>query len=154
MKVAAGAVALDTNILLYAQGAGTEGDTRHQRALACVSRLPLSRLMLPVQVLGEFHRALRRKFKFDAVSALEAVNGWTSIYSTLDTTHLAFETALELCTDHQFDIWDALILAVAAEHRCAALLSEDMQHGFVWRGVCVVNPFAEPTHPRLAALLD
>lgn len=154
MKVAAGSVALDTNILLYAQGAGAEGDSRHQRALACVSSLPLSRLVLPVQVLGEFHRALRRKFKFDAASALEAVTCWTSIYPTLDTTHLAFETALELCTDHQFSTWDALILAVAAEHRCAALLSEDMQHGFVWRGVCVVNPFAEPTHPRLAALLD
>lgn len=154
MKAAAGSVALDTNILLYAQGAGAKGDSRHQRALDCVSRLPLSRLVLPIQVLGEFHRALRRKFKLDAASALAAVNGWTSIYSTLGSTHLAFEAALELCTDHQFDTWDALILAVAAENRCAALLSEDMQHGFVWRGVCIVNPFAEPTHPRLAALLD
>jgi predicted nucleic acid-binding protein len=34
------------------------------------------------------------------------------------------------------------------------LLSEDMQHGFVSRGMTVVNPFAEPTHPKLAALLD
>lgn len=58
---------------------------------------------------------------------------------------------MELCVDHQIDTWDALILAVAAEHRCTMLLSEDMQHGFVWRGVCVVNPFAVPTHARLVA---
>ena len=31
---------------------------------------------------------------------------------------------------------------------------EDMQHGFVTRGVAVVNPLAEPRHPELAALLD
>jgi len=31
---------------------------------------------------------------------------------------------------------------------------EDMQHGFVTRGVAVVNPLAAPRHPELAALLD
>jgi hypothetical protein len=33
------------------------------------------------------------------------------------------------------------------------LLSEDMQHGFVYRGVTVINPFAEPAHPLLADAL-
>lgn len=146
-------VAVDTNILLYAQGAGAAGDPRHQQALACLAGLPSSRLALPVQVLGEFHRVLRRKFRFDAATAQETLNRWTSIYETLDTTRMALDTALELCAEHRFDTWDALILAVAAEHRCKVLLSEDMQHGFVWRGVCVVNPFSTPTHARLTALL-
>jgi predicted nucleic acid-binding protein len=154
VKATGCSVAIDTNILLYAQGAGAAGGTRHQQALDCVARLPPSRLALPVQVLGEFHRVLRRKFGFEAAAARNALSRWTSIYPTLDTTRLALDMALELCAEHSFDTWDALILAVVAEHRCKVLLTEDMQHGFVWRGVCLVNPFAAPAHPYLAALLD
>jgi hypothetical protein len=33
-------------------------------------------------------------------------------------------------------------------------LSEDMQDGFSWRGVTVVNPFASKRHPLLDGLLD
>jgi predicted nucleic acid-binding protein len=50
-------------------------------------------------------------------------------------------------------IWDALILAVAAENRCRLLLSEDFQAGFTWRGVTVVNPFAAQPSPLLKGLL-
>jgi hypothetical protein len=32
-------------------------------------------------------------------------------------------------------------------------LSEDFSSGFTWGGVTVVNPFASPTSPLLAALL-
>lgn len=33
------------------------------------------------------------------------------------------------------------------------LLSEDLQDGFAWRGVTIVNPFADVPHPLLTALL-
>ena len=62
--------------------------------------------------------------------------------------------ALDLAVDHRLQFWDALIVTVAAEARRRLLLSEDMPDGFLWRGVTVVIPFAEPLHPRLAALLD
>jgi len=58
-----------------------------------------------------------------------------------------------LHADHQMQIWDGLVLAVAAEHRCRILLSEDLQHGFTWRGVSVVNPFAPNRHPLLEQVL-
>jgi predicted nucleic acid-binding protein len=63
------------------------------------------------------------------------------------------ETAVDLATDHRMRVWDALVLAAAAEARCDLLLSEDFQDGFVWRGVTVVNPFAEKPHKMLARLL-
>ncbi len=34
------------------------------------------------------------------------------------------------------------------------LLSEDMQDGFVYRGVTVANPFAAALHPLLASVLE
>ena len=33
------------------------------------------------------------------------------------------------------------------------LLSEDMQHGFVARGLTIVNPLADPAHSKLEALV-
>ena len=34
------------------------------------------------------------------------------------------------------------------------LASEDLQDGFTWGGVTVVNPFASPQHALLRALLE
>lgn len=57
-------------------------------------------------------------------------------------------------TDHQLPVWDALILAVAAENHCRMLLSEDFQAGFTWRGVTVVNPFVTPRDALLLRALE
>jgi hypothetical protein len=56
-------------------------------------------------------------------------------------------------TDHQLGIWDAVILSAASCSGCRLLLSDDLQAGFTWAGVTVVNPFASPQHALLQALL-
>jgi predicted nucleic acid-binding protein len=56
---------------------------------------------------------------------------------------------MDLMLDHGLAVWDAIILATAAEAGCRVLLSEDMQDGFTWGGVTIVNPFASPPHPLL-----
>jgi len=61
---------------------------------------------------------------------------------------------MDLVVDHRFQVWDALIMAVAAENHCRLLLSEDLHNGFIWRGVTVVNPFASPTSLLLDKVLQ
>ena len=61
--------------------------------------------------------------------------------------------AIDLATDHQLGVWDAVILSAASQSGCRLLLSEDLQHGFTWGGVTVVDPFASSPHPLLLALL-
>jgi predicted nucleic acid-binding protein len=61
--------------------------------------------------------------------------------------------AADLATDHQFSIWDAVILSVASQSGCRLLLSEDLQDGFTWGGVTVANPFAARRHALLESLL-
>ena len=39
-------------------------------------------------------------------------------------------------------VFDAMILATAADANCDFLLSEDMHSGFVWQGCRVMNPFS------------
>ncbi len=53
----------------------------------------------------------------------------------------------------KISIWDAIVLATAAEAGCRMLLSEDMQHGFTWSGVTIVNPLVTPSHWLLESLL-
>jgi predicted nucleic acid-binding protein len=86
--------------------------------------------------------------------ARTAILSWRDAISTRDTTDAAFLAAMDLVADHHVSIWDALILAVAADAGCRLLLTEDLQEGFTWRGVRVVNPFADTIHPLLAGLLS
>jgi predicted nucleic acid-binding protein len=143
--------AIDTNILVYAEGHG-DAD-RCRRANALMARLADQPLLLPVQVLGESVRVLHGRMKRPMGEVQDIVGRWQRLYGSADSTATALALAMTAVAEHQLPIWDALILAVAAEQRCTLLLSEDFQHGFAWQGVTVVNPFVEPMHPRLARLL-
>ena len=61
---------------------------------------------------------------------------------------------MDLCVAHQLASWDALVLNVAAEGGARLLLTEDLNPGFSWRGVQVVNPLKQPTDPLLIQLLS
>ena len=144
-------VALDTNVLAYAEGVGDAA--RCKKAVELVEQLGDCEVLLPAQTLGELTRVLTGKSKRSAVDTREAVLSWADSFQVPDSTWLAFQAALDLTVDHQFPMWDALILAVAAENRCRLLLSEDFQNGFTWRGVTVIDPFSSPHPPLLAGIL-
>lgn len=140
-------VALDTNILAYAEGVGDE--LRCAGAIRLIEQLPAELVLLPAQTLAELFRVLVGKAKREARVTREAIMTWADSYEVADSSWSAFQAAFDLAIDHGLQIWDALIMAVAAENRCRLLLSEDLQSGFIWRGVTVVNPFAEPSSPLL-----
>ena len=144
-------VGLDTNVLAYAEGVGDA--LRCRAAFALIEKIPPDSGLLPVQTLGELYRVLTGKVRREPSSARTAVLEWARTYPTAATTDTALMTALELVADHGLQIWDALILSVCAESKCRILLSEDLQHGFAWSGVTIVNPFTHPAHPRLLAAL-
>ena len=144
-------VAIDTNILAYAEGAGDE--SRRAQSVALLARLPEAAVIIPVQVLGELYRVLVGKLRQTPVQARDAALHWSDAYAVRDSTWGALQSAFDLSAAHGLGIWDSLILSVAAEQRCRVLLSEDMQHGFTWRGTTVVNPFARPAHALLVDLV-
>ena len=103
--------------------------------------------------MGELYRVLTGKAKRDPSDVREAILSWADSYEIADSSWVAFQSALDLAADHGLQIWDALILSVAADNRCRLLLSEDLQNGFTWRGVTVVNPFVAPLSPLLSNIL-
>jgi len=144
-------VALDTNILVYA--AGVNDRTRAHASDAIRLALGPARTVIATQVLGEFFNVLVITFRQERPFARRACELWTQSAIVVAADRDCFAQALQLAAEQQLQIWDALILATAASAGCRILLSEDMQHGFVYRGVTVINPFAEPAHPLLADAL-
>ena len=140
-------MAIDTNVLVYAEGEGD--DARCASAQRLLARVQPTAVVLPVQVLGELHRVLTGRFRRDGRAAREAILGWSDAFRVAESSHAALQSAMDLHADHQLPIWDALILAVAAEQGCRLLLSEDYQAGFTWNGVTVVDPFSARPHPLL-----
>lgn len=144
-------VALDTNILAYAEGIGDEA--RCGMAVRLIEQLPTERVLLPAQTLGELYRVLTGKAGRNAAATRAAILGWADCYAVADSTWAAYQSALDLAADRGLQIWDALILSVAASNRCRLLLSEDFHQGFTWAGVTVVNPFATPRSSLLTGIL-
>lgn len=148
-------IAVDTNVLAYAEGAGDA--VRVARARQLLRELTavggVERLRLPTQVCGELYNVLRRRMGWPGEQAARAVLSWTDALEVADAPWPVFQAALELSSAHGLQVWDALIVSTAVQQRCHMLLSEDLQDGFTWRGVTVVNPFAAQPHPLLRAAL-
>ena len=125
---------IDTNVLIYAQGAGTKSEVARTVILAGG--------VISVQVLNEFVAVLRRKFGFDWDVVADAV---ADVRTALDpvravdvSTHVE---AVALARAYGFNIYDALIVASALAAGCDTLLTEDLQAGQRIESLIVVNPF-------------
>lgn len=144
-------IALDTNVLAYAQG--VNGDAMKKAALALIAALPSDSVVLPAQVIAELFQVLIRKGQLPPAQARAAILSWCNVFPVAETSLSVLLGAAELAVSHRFSFWDGMILASAAEAGCRLLLSEDLQPGFTWQAVTVANPFATPKHPLLENLL-
>lgn len=145
-------IALDTNVLAYAEG--VNGPERKAQAMDLIERLPSGSVVLPVQTLGELFQLLLRKQKRTAAEARTAILAWRDTYALIETSEEVLVAAVELAVAHRFSFWDGLVLSAAGEGGCRLLLSEDLQDGFTWNGVTVANPFATSLNPLLAGFLE
>jgi predicted nucleic acid-binding protein len=128
---------VDTNVLLYRYCNQDEGKRRIAARL-----LNAGGCVISVQVVNEFCNVTRRKFPAQ-FTAIEPV--LQTIKETLPVEILLLEdslSAVKISQRHNFQYYDALILACALRLGCEAVLSEDMQHGFVLDNrLAIVNPF-------------
>ncbi len=148
-------LALDTNVIAYAEGVERAPEDRAKCAIALRLLTPGGEdvLWAARQVLAELHAVLVRKARLSPAEAADRVREWAVRLGVIDIGPSVFEAALGLTADHGLRIYDSLILAAAVEARCDFLLTEDLQDGFAWRGVVVTNPFGPSPDRRLARLL-
>lgn len=138
-------VAVDTNVLAYAADVRRHPDDAAKIPHAAHLVLNLiadRRLVIPAQVLAELHNLLRKKARIAAAIAAEMVMEYAAGAAVISTDRDILRQAFVLSTTHGLQTYDAIILAAAASAGCDTLYSEDMQAGFVWNGVRIVDPFA------------
>jgi predicted nucleic acid-binding protein len=148
-------VALDSNVLAYLAGVSRSVDDEAKIAAMrdLIDELAdKAELIAPVQTLGELFVVLRRSGA-SARDARAVILEFMEGFGTSATEDKTAVAAADLVVDHQLQFWDALIVTAAADAGCTILLSEDMHHDFVTRGLVIVDPFREKAHPKLAALL-
>jgi predicted nucleic acid-binding protein len=144
-------VALDTNVLAYAEGV-SDAEKRNI-ALELIPRFPQEALIIPVQALDELFDVLVRKAGRPRAEARDSLLGWRDTFPAVETTSLVMMAAADLATDRHLTIWDAVVLAAASQAGCRYLLSEDLQDGFSWGGVTVLDPFVALRRALLNSLL-
>jgi predicted nucleic acid-binding protein len=87
-------IALDTNVMAYAEGLGDE--TRCAAAITLIEQLPADLVLLPAQTLGELYRVLTGKAKREATEVREVILGWADSFVVADSSWTAFQSALDL----------------------------------------------------------
>ena len=137
-------VFVDTNVIVYRFDTT---DPRKQLRAADWFTLLWNRRSgrVSFQVLQETYAVLTRKLKptmaaADAQRIVRGLAAWQPVMLELRI----LERAWLLQERHLLSWWDALIVAAAQACGCNILLTEDMQHGYVFDGVRVVDPFASP----------
>lgn len=143
---------LDTNIIVYA--VDRDAGERHERAKELMGRAAQRDCVLTVQALAEFFHATTRKNLLEPSLASAFVRDWLDVFQITAADVSALVDAMDAVGEHRLSFWDAMLWATARQMGCAAILSEDMQHGRRLSGVEFINPFAADAGDRLAALLE
>ena len=132
--------ALDTNVLVYAVS-GSEGK-KEKVARDILAQAANAGWPIPAQVYGEFFAVMNRRQNMTRREARAAVEAFSAVMPALPSTTTAHAAALKLAADRQVQYWDALIIAVCAEHGVKTLYTEDAPSAATLLGVKCVSPFA------------
>lgn len=140
------AVFVDTNIIVYSRDRGDE--QKHRVAAEWMRQLWWEqRGRTSIQALNEFYWVVTRKLK----PAVAAEDAWRDVELLLGWKPLALDQALiqrarRVEERYKLSWWDAMIVAAAQLQGCTLLLTEDLQHGAMFDGVQVCNPFLQQLH--------
>jgi predicted nucleic acid-binding protein len=130
---------LDSNILVYAFDLHEQ--RRRELARALLDAVVARDCPLAVQTIGEFYSAATKKLKLTPMSVAADAELFLTSFETYSYSANAMKRGLEEAARGRLSLWDAVLLASAAEAGCILLLSEDMQDGLRFGSLTVANPF-------------
>lgn len=125
---------VDSNVLLYLLS-DEEGKSARAETLLRAG------VQVSVQALNEFVSVSRRKFGLswpEAEQALADIRRFAIVHALTLDAHLR---GVAIAKRYRLHIYDALIVAVAAQGGGEILYSEDLQDGQKMEGMIVRNPF-------------
>ena len=133
-------LAADTNVYVYM--CDDQFAVKQSTARDLVGALATREAAVSLQVVGELQNVLRRRLKMpNHLAQQHARNVYVSLAS-FGYDAPCVERALAQAAAGRLGYWDALLLAACDRAGIDILFSEDLQDGFNFGGVRVVNPFA------------
>jgi len=133
---------LDTNVLVYA----IDDSEPEKRDIArrSLESTRYGKLILSVQILGEFYVTVTRKLA-EPVSDAQATEAldWLGLLSVISIDTALVKSAIHISRSAQLSYCDGLVVAAAARGGCQRLLSEDLNDGQQIGSVRIENPFRE-----------
>jgi predicted nucleic acid-binding protein len=130
---------LDTNVLVYA--VSTQEGAREKTARKLLGLASNEGWSVPAQVYGEFYAVMTRRQYMTRKEARAAIDAFSAVMPAMPSTLTAHAAALRLAAEKQVQYWDALIIAVCAEHGVTQLYTEDAPSAVKLLGVRCVSPF-------------
>lgn len=128
---------IDTNILVYLASADTDKAARAEKIVARGGTIS-------VQVLNELTNVARRKMLLSWDETNELLATLRRLVAVVPVTVETHERGLHVAERFGLSVYDAMIVAAAALASSDVLWTEDLQHGAVFDGVRVSNPFLPP----------
>ena len=130
---------IDTNILLYSVDP-SDPKKRNKARLALKKLLDAGDGVISAQVAQEFFVIATKKLKITAQSARQILERLEIFrFASIDMT--VIQEAVDCSVMSQISFWDALIVTTARSVGCKQVLTEDLNHLQLIRGVRIVNPF-------------
>jgi predicted nucleic acid-binding protein len=134
-------VFFDTNILVQSIDQSNKQKQKKARQVISDTAQP-NRGVISTQVLQEFFVATTKKLGLDPIVAKEIIHQFHHFETILVTPNLISE-AIDCSIINRLSFWDALVVVCAESANCSLLLSEDLNHGQIIRGVEIKNPYHE-----------
>jgi len=129
----------DTNILFYAID-NTAGEKNRIASSLLRSAASVNAVLL-LQTLAELSNAIRKRPAIPLDYLRRFIRANAMIFPVGESSLADVLLAGSIQQVHKIQFWDAMLVATAQRAGCTILFSEDMQHGRVFDGLTVLNPF-------------
>jgi len=129
---------LDSNILIYLY------TSDEQEKIVKINEIldSCEEVLISTQVLFEFSYVMHRKLKIDYIAIEAAIKEFEEAFEIVIITYGSILHAIAIASKYKYSFPDSLIMAVALEHTCDLLLTEDMHNGhIVENALRISNPF-------------
>lgn len=131
-------VFLDSNILIYLYST----DEPQKKLLVEQLIDNHDHIFISTQVLFEFSRVMRKKFKFDYKDLEQALEEFSQSFTVITVTYELLQQALKIAPKYNYTFTDILVLTTARACDCTILFSEDMHNShLIENHVRIINPF-------------
>ncbi len=132
-------VFIDTNVLVYS--VDQYAKVKRDKSRELLRKLNKDKyIVISTQVLQEFYVAATRKLKVGGLLAKEILRSFRN-FEVVTITPEIIEEAVDCSLLNKISFWDALIISAAEFAKCPHVLTEDLNHGQVIRGVTISNPY-------------